>query len=621
MRRRYRFGPSTPAIASLATAIMLGAGPALAQEATAGATPAASPLACTAGSIGLGDAYFPTLGNGGYDVQHYDLDLDLDGDAGAISDGRATITALATLPRLCAFNLDFEGLTVDAITVDGQPAIYSRRGQELTIVPAAPLTAGTEFAVVVDYAGTPSGLAVGSDGQPLPTTPTPSDAVAEAAVEEEDNAGQQFGSGWWTTPDSIFVAGEPAGAETWYPVNGHPADKASYTFRLTVADPYRAAANGVLVETIDENGATTDVWEARAPMASYLATIHAGEIEIEEGVGPGGLPIRNVFAASIPEAERDIFDRFPEMIAVLEGYFGPYPFEVAGNSVVGVPLDFALETQTLSTFGATGLPPGVPLPPELRAQVEQVVVHELAHQWYGDAVSPLSWSDTWLNEGFATYSQSLWLEATEGPAARDAQLEGIYRGLETANRYQDPATLATLSAADLLTDVETTFGSAPDEFRQGFAEALGVSDAAGLADVSAERGLEQLALQGLPPAFFPGDAVTTSDPGPDALFSVSAIYQRGALTLHALRQEVGDETFFAILRTWPERYGGGNAITADFVALSEELAGRQLDPLFDAWLNQLALPPLSFETGTAEAGASPVASPVAASPVATPVAG
>ena len=91
--------------------------------------------------------------------------------------------------------------------------------------------------------------------------------------------GEQYGSGWWTGREEIFIAGEPAGAESWFPVNGHPADKATYTLRLTVPEPYSVVANGILTETIPTETGTTTVWESRNPMASYLVTLHAGRLD------------------------------------------------------------------------------------------------------------------------------------------------------------------------------------------------------------------------------------------------------------------------------------------------------------------------------------------------------
>ena len=120
------------------------------------ATPVPEAAGCTAGSSGIGDPYFPLLGNSGYDVQHYTLDLDLDVAGGSIAAGHATIEAVALL-NLCAFNLDFRGLEIESITVDEQPASFSRHGGELTIEPGAPLTAGTRFTTEVAYHGTPIG--------------------------------------------------------------------------------------------------------------------------------------------------------------------------------------------------------------------------------------------------------------------------------------------------------------------------------------------------------------------------------------------------------------------------------------------------------------------------------
>src|SRR5918998_1613341 len=125
MESDLRSRPLTRLVAVLAISVLaLTPGLSLAQS----ATPA--PEGCTAGSSGIGDPYYPLLGNSGYDVQHYTLDLDLDVAGGSIAAGDATIEAVALLD-LCAFNLDFLGLELDAITVDGQPAAFARQSGEL----------------------------------------------------------------------------------------------------------------------------------------------------------------------------------------------------------------------------------------------------------------------------------------------------------------------------------------------------------------------------------------------------------------------------------------------------------------------------------------------------------
>jgi aminopeptidase N len=140
-------------------------------------------------------------------------------------------------------------------------------------------------------------------------------------------------------------------------------------------------------------------------MASYLVQVVIGDLEFEETTGPDGLPIRHAFDTGILDDIDPAVDRIGDMIEFYSGRFGPYPFEAYGMVVLDVPLGLALETQTLSTFGT------------LLAEDENVVAHELAHQWFGDEVSVASWQDIWLNEGFATYAQWMWTEQAGGPTA------------------------------------------------------------------------------------------------------------------------------------------------------------------------------------------------------------
>jgi aminopeptidase N len=577
--------------------------PALAQD----ATPA--PASCTAGSSGIGDPYYPLLGNSGYDVQHYTLDLDLDVAGAAITTGTATIDAIALLD-LCAFNLDFLGLEIDAITVDGQPAPFTRRSGELTVDPAMPLPAGARFSTEIAYHGRPIGQEAPTVGTLLGDILGAILGGAEQKTGPEE--GEQYGSGWWRGREEIFIAGEPAGAESWFPVNGHPADKATYTLRLTVPEPYSVVSNGILTETIPTQTGTTTVWESRNPMASYLVTLHAGRLTSEVRQGPHGLPIRTAFAASVPRGQRVMFDRMPQMIDYFESVFGPYPFEAAGGTVVGAPIPFALETQTLSTFGQIPLLGNTRLTGADLAGVEAIVAHELAHQWFGDAVSLLRWQDIWLNEGFATYAQILWLEHTEGVAALNNHVAYIYAFHAALAPFQDPEHLATLNAQDVVEGyryfsrrfLATAVG---DQFLRDYQQGLGAATVADLENITGEEGLAQLAALGVTADYFPGPAARTGDPGPTELFSPTIVYERGALTLHALRLTVGDEAFFTILRAWTVRFHNGNATTEDFIALAEEISGEQLDDFFDAWLFAPALPALPSARDASAVPATPLA--------------
>jgi aminopeptidase N len=201
--------------------------------------PVASPGA-KRGAPGIGDSLIPEQGNGGYDVQSYDLALELETADGPIR-GVTTIEALAN-DALASFNLDFHGLTIESIEVDGRAATFERAADELTVMPAAPLQIGARFRTVVRYSGQPEGVK------------DPSMPIEKI--------------GWFNRKGETYVFSQPSGAMTFFPCNNHPLDKALFTLRIGVPQPLEAVANGVLVETIDQGERRTFVWRARDPMAT-----------------------------------------------------------------------------------------------------------------------------------------------------------------------------------------------------------------------------------------------------------------------------------------------------------------------------------------------------------------
>ena len=442
-----------------------------------------------AGSSGLGDSLYPGFGNGGYDVTHYTLDITVNDVAKSDLTAMTTIEAKAT-QSLSSFNLDFIGFEINDITVNGETAKFSRKGQELTIHPLKSLAENTSFTAVVKYTGSP---------------------------EKMQSLSMPVQTGWITFAGGSYVLSEPDGSANYYPVNDHPLDKATYTFHVTVPKPFEVAANGTLTTTTDNGDTRTFVFETRDPMASYLSTIDIAEFDIETMKSGNGIPIRNYYSTDLSSEVRKPFARQGEMLTYFSKLFGPYPFDVYGALVMNTDFGSALENQTMSIFGTDMI--------DVKdvKTTELTVAHELSHQWFGDSVSVADWSDIWLNEGFADYSEGLWIEHTDGRAALDAWAKSQYADiLKSPQLYPPP---------------------------------------------------------GSPPA--------------NDLFN-EGVYVRGGLTLHALRVEVGDDVFFKILQTYFARYKGGNATTADFIAVAGEVSGENLRNFLDDWLYSEKLPPIPW---------------------------
>ncbi|MEV1288482.1 M1 family metallopeptidase [Micromonospora sp. NPDC049679] len=360
------------------------------------------------GSNGVGDPYFPTYGNGGYDVASYALKLTYDPADDRVT-GNATITATAT-SDLSRFNLDLVGLTVSTVTVDGKRAGNSRDGAELVITPDAGLPKGRRFTVEIGYAGVPEQITSSDLGK----------------------------NGFFDTRDGAIALGQPESASTWFPVNDHPLDKASYEIEVTVPDGLSALSNGVPGGTTKAGGWTTWKWSTRTPMASYLATVVIGNYRVKSGTHDGK-PLVTAVAATLPVGAADAaMARTGEIADFLATQFGPYPFEAYGGIVVDNDrIRYALETQTRPVYGNVFFGSG---------PSTWVVAHELAHQWFGDSVSIHHWSDIWLNEGFATYAEWLWEEHDGGKPVR-ANVESEYARTDWSKPTADPGRSAIFSPA------------------------------------------------------------------------------------------------------------------------------------------------------------------------------
>ena len=471
------------------------------------------------GSKGVGDPYFPGLGNGGYDVDRYLIDVTWQPGDGYL-DGWTTIEAKTT-ENLSSFNVDLNAnMAVSEVIVNGEEACFIREGTEVTVVPATNLPVGSEFEARFAYAGKP-GLV------PAEYAPIAGGWYHEPFI-TEDNMVQ---------PTNImYVVGEPSSSMAWHPVNDHPKDRAQFRIEMTVDNgrnyiyfvDWEFVTNGYLISkeeiTNTQNlPVTTWIYETRYPRAPYLTVLAYGAFIASDEEDLGDVTLQHwVDSRQYGFKEPDAFTILKEQLGVDYGpmfeaftdLFGPYPYDTYGYLALWDPqFAFALETQTLSIFM------------NRRAwEKEYIHVHELAHQWFGNYITVDNWSEIWLNEGFATYSEYLYKEATS----------------PTYDIY------------------------------------------AGMRDLEAQRGSSDWY------------GVLPGDPGPEDLFA-TAVYYRGALTLHALRMTIGDDAFFTSVRKYVDDFGGKSVTTADFVQVVESVSGADLEDFFDSWLFGTPMPDLPCE--------------------------
>ena len=233
-------------------------------------------------------------------------------------------------------------------------------------------------------------------------------------------------------------------------------------------------------------------------MAPYLATATLGVFQLTVTTLPDGTP--SYVAVDPRITNTSALSLIPSITAFFASVFGPYPWDATGAIADFAPhVGYALETQTKANYSSTA--------------GEGTVAHEIAHEWFGNAVTLSVWPDIWLHEGFATFAQWLWDEHVGRRSAHDAFLQ----------QYNRSATSSFWSTA---------------------------------------------------PAVLPGAASLFATP----------VYQRGAMTLQALREKIGDFAFFNLLRAWYAENRDGNVTTADLIAEAEEHANAELDAFFDVWL-------------------------------------
>lgn len=328
------------------------------------------------GTVGLTtglDPYYPEAGNGGHDVTSYDIDLTYTPTTKSMVATATIVSKVIEPTKLGRFSLDLEqAMTVSGVKVNNRAATFVHANRELVITPNGGLAPNSTFTVVVSYSGVPGFV--------------------------PDVYGD---SGWHALTGGVgVVAGEPASSSAWYPSNATPADRALFAVTATVPTGWKAIANGHQVTTglpTPPEGWDTFRWKANEPMATYLSTLYIDKFTTTTTTTPGGIEIINAFAPGVSTTVQTNAARTEEIIDFLASKFGPYPFSASGGIYLNSSIGYALETQTRAVYSRN---PGL-----------TTIVHELAHQWYGDSVTLNKWADICLNECFAAYSEWMWSEA------------------------------------------------------------------------------------------------------------------------------------------------------------------------------------------------------------------
>ncbi len=471
-------------------------------------TPATDPRLDPATGRNLANWPRPTF----FDHQHLRLEID-------IADMEAQqFTAIATL-RVQAIGLPRERLVLDAgdnltireVSVARAAARFEHANAKLTISLPAAAQPGTPVEIRIAYAAAKTSR----EGNGL---------IWFRSRKEDDGTERQ--------PPLIYSQGQAENNSLWFPCHDFPDEKLTTEIIATVPDGYEVLSNGRLVSSSPpRDGRRRWHWLQDKPHPSYLVTFVVGKYEIVELGGPNsarpGLSIPVYGYPGTGEQLRTVFANTPKMVAFFEHYFDePYPWDKYAQVLVRNFRWGGMENTSATTLAdfSSRMGPG---------ELDDLIAHELAHQWVGDLVTCRSWAHLWLNEGWATYSEWLWIEHTRD---HDAYLDSVSRalaGLSMSARGRAPRDIAVVSPL---------YGTPDDPFEKA------------------------------------------DNP-----------YPKGALLLHMLRERLGDSAFQAATRRYIDLYKFGNADTDDFRRVLEETSGQSLERFFTQWALRPGLPRLSVD--------------------------
>jgi len=328
-------------------------------------------------------------GDSKYDVKYYKLDITVNYTAHTIA-GNITCNAEIVTPKAIQIYYDLaDTLVVDSVILNGNLASFTRGTSTLIISLEDPLYQGDQFSTIVYYHGTP-----GSNG---------------------------YSFKFWSQGGSplIWTLSEPYGSKDWWPVKDTPADKAdSADIWITVSTALVPVSNGKLIEIVDNgNGTHTYKWKSSYPIAQYLLSMaitnYAQYTNYYHYSPTDSMPIDHFMYPASLDLNIDQLNKTPGMIEIYSNRFGEYPFINEKYGHAQYSSGGGMEHQTVSSMTVY---------PTTGKFSDGLIAHELAHMWYGDAITCEDWHHIWLNEGFATYGEGVIMEAWYGKTGYDSYI-------------------------------------------------------------------------------------------------------------------------------------------------------------------------------------------------------
>jgi aminopeptidase N len=336
----------------------------------------------------------------GVDVLHYKIGIDIYSSQKKIK-GDVVITMRVGNLKDGKINLDFyDNMKINSLTIDGEKVKYDRDDKTLTLLNNKE---NDTIDIRIIYEGTPKSLGFGS-----------------------------FNFTEVGNKNFVYTMNEPVYASTWLPCVDLPTDKALADIFITNDSSMVSLSNGKLIGITSSGARKTFHWKTFYPISTYLIAMYSADYETytQKYISISKDTV-DLYCYATPEKFEDLKKDFSDhnsYMKIFEELFGPYPFPKEKYGLAEFWWNYgAMESQTITGVGSTYI--------SGRKFFADMLIHELSHHWWGDAVTPKSWKDIWLNEGFATYSEALYWEKKSGPSALRSTMEPKFQTFDNGTLY------------------------------------------------------------------------------------------------------------------------------------------------------------------------------------------